>query len=559
MILQNNSGNVGIADPDPVAKLSIGGNIKIADGTQGINKVLTSDANGLASWQALPAASNMWTASGSNMYNNNSGFVGIGNSSPSYPLDISGRARIRGGANENFTAGIWLTGVGADSANNKMFFGMESDSTAGFYSEQNNSGWFLVANGKNGRVGIRNRNPKYPLSFDNQGGDKISLYQDVNGNYYGMGIGNSTMQLMTPHNSSSIVFGYGLSNNFTENMRIKGNGLVGIGESNPTLGALVVNRKVGATHAVFGSNSTGVAIESANPGIGFNNYYDGARKAIANGYSGYIGVNPNSGGIQFLVSPASTNAGSNVALNTGMLIGSDGNVGIGVTDPVYTLDISNRMRIRGKPGYTAGIWLNNEANTVIPAFMGMFSDNQVGFYGSGTGWSLLMNTQTGAVSFGGNAGQGGQVLMSNGTAGAPGWVPAGTIIKTGYSGVSQTGILNTFNGVSLTNSTYTITVSVPSRIILQYKTITYKDCLIGSCNTKWLLAVYFNNAFFTTYRIDGNSYSTNFSGAQLSTETSGPDYFDVEPGTHTFTFNASNLYNEPTVNFFQVISTIIAR
>jgi hypothetical protein len=261
MIFQNNTGNVGLADANPGAKLSIGGNIKIADGTQGVNKVLTSDANGLASWQALPAASSAWATSGSNIYNTNSGFVGIGNTDPTSILDLSGRMRIRGGINDNFTAGMWLGGVGADSATNKMFFGMASDSSAGFYSEQNNTGWFLVANGKNGRLGIRNRDPKYPLSFDNQGGDKISLYQDGNGNYYGMGIGNATMQLMTPHSSSSIVLGTGTSGSFTENMRIKGNGLVGIGENNPTLGGLVVNKKVGATHAVFGSNSTGVAIE----------------------------------------------------------------------------------------------------------------------------------------------------------------------------------------------------------------------------------------------------------------------------------------------------------
>ncbi len=45
-------GNVGIGIVAPVAKLDVLGTIKIKDGTQGLNKVLTSDANGLASWQA---------------------------------------------------------------------------------------------------------------------------------------------------------------------------------------------------------------------------------------------------------------------------------------------------------------------------------------------------------------------------------------------------------------------------------------------------------------------------------------------------------------------------
>ncbi|MDD5376944.1 MAG: hypothetical protein PHH16_02380 [Candidatus Gracilibacteria bacterium] len=43
-------GNVGIGTTNPGAKLEINGNIKISDGTQGIGKLLTSDANGLATW-----------------------------------------------------------------------------------------------------------------------------------------------------------------------------------------------------------------------------------------------------------------------------------------------------------------------------------------------------------------------------------------------------------------------------------------------------------------------------------------------------------------------------
>ncbi len=42
---------VGIGTILPAAKLDVTGNVKIADGTQGLGKVLTSDANGLAAWQ----------------------------------------------------------------------------------------------------------------------------------------------------------------------------------------------------------------------------------------------------------------------------------------------------------------------------------------------------------------------------------------------------------------------------------------------------------------------------------------------------------------------------
>lgn len=50
-VIQQN-GNVGINTPTATEKLDIAGSIKIVDGTEGVGKVLTSDANGKASWQA---------------------------------------------------------------------------------------------------------------------------------------------------------------------------------------------------------------------------------------------------------------------------------------------------------------------------------------------------------------------------------------------------------------------------------------------------------------------------------------------------------------------------
>jgi|GEM_PF-532240 len=73
-VLRN--GNTGIGVLNPIAKLDIAGNIKIADGTQGAGKVLTSDANGVASWQT-PAGSggSGWGLNG-NSGTNNTNFIG---------------------------------------------------------------------------------------------------------------------------------------------------------------------------------------------------------------------------------------------------------------------------------------------------------------------------------------------------------------------------------------------------------------------------------------------------------------------------------------------------
>ncbi len=53
-------------------------------------RVLTSDASGNASWQALPPSATVWAVSGTNIYNTNGGNVGIGTTAPAARLDILG-------------------------------------------------------------------------------------------------------------------------------------------------------------------------------------------------------------------------------------------------------------------------------------------------------------------------------------------------------------------------------------------------------------------------------------------------------------------------------------
>ncbi len=55
MTILTGTNNVGIGTAAPTAKLDVAGTVKIADGTQGDAKILTSDADGNASWQSLSA------------------------------------------------------------------------------------------------------------------------------------------------------------------------------------------------------------------------------------------------------------------------------------------------------------------------------------------------------------------------------------------------------------------------------------------------------------------------------------------------------------------------
>ena len=50
----NSSGNLGIGTSSPASRLHVNGAVTITDGTQGANKVLTSDASGTGSWVGAP-------------------------------------------------------------------------------------------------------------------------------------------------------------------------------------------------------------------------------------------------------------------------------------------------------------------------------------------------------------------------------------------------------------------------------------------------------------------------------------------------------------------------
>jgi len=88
-----NNGNVGIAVNNPTARLHVNGSFRLVNGTQQAGRVLTSDANGNATWQAPSGGSsgdNDWTVSGNNLISAVSGNVGIGSSNPDEKLTVRG-------------------------------------------------------------------------------------------------------------------------------------------------------------------------------------------------------------------------------------------------------------------------------------------------------------------------------------------------------------------------------------------------------------------------------------------------------------------------------------
>lgn len=161
---------------------------------------------------------------------------------------------------------------------------------------------------------------------------------------------------------------------------VNNNGRLGINTINPAA----------PLHVYAAGGGEMIRVQGATPYISFFDQ--------ANIYKGYLWYNNTS-----LQLGTANNSNLPVSIapgrNTAATFQADGNVGIGITNPAYRLDINGRARIQSN-GETPGIWFNNTANTNSPGFVGMFNDNNIGMYGSGGGWSFLMDVNNGHIGVG---------------------------------------------------------------------------------------------------------------------------------------------------------------
>lgn len=375
---------------------------------------------------------------------------------------------------------------------------------------------------RNGNVGIGANNPVSPLSFNDITGDKISLYKSGFGQY-GFGIQNGLLQVYSDAVAANIAFGYGSSTAFTERMRIVNGGTDG----------MILKGRLSL------KNGTTPLDVAQTPGI-------------------WLYKPDNSAPLSFM--------GTETNQNVGFYGGPRGwgftydainsRVGIGATNPAYILDVNGRMRLRHVPGEEPGIWLNNNTNSGTPAFIGLQNNDQVGFYGTGgAGWDLTMNVNNGALSVNGSAGNNKQLLMSNGPTSAPAWTSAANIMQTFQSGIVSLNQLTGTSVVDLSNANQTITISVPSRLLIYSRANTWKVCLAGACASKWRLELFVDGVSRKVYGIDGVRYAAENSSPG-SDVTLGPEMIDVDPGIHNITFTGINAFNDPYITFSSVIMVI---
>ncbi len=249
-----------------------------------------------------------------------------------------------------------------------------------------------------GNVGIGTVSPHAKLDVAGdirQGGGQINLFETGSSTGFMHQIYHVHSAGSNPNNA--IIFkvsnGAGVTN---EIMRLNGAGNVGIGTSVPGF-PLDLRSTSSTTQIRLSYPSTGTSYYSS---IGFSDPNQGISNVCARLDLGFESLTGNSNSYLAFRTGQSPYAGNTDISLERMRITSTGNVGIGTTLPGHKLDVAGRMRVQTGNG-SAGIWLMNNGNSFDAAFMGMYDDFHLGFYGSVLGnWGMTMNLTNGNVGIG---------------------------------------------------------------------------------------------------------------------------------------------------------------
>jgi hypothetical protein len=241
----NNVGNVGIGTTSPSQKLHVSGNARVtgayydssnSPGTSG--QVLSSTATG-TDWIDAGSGSSNWTVSGNDIYNNNSGNVGIGSLTPAEKLDVVGNIKVSG---DQYFNGAVIQGDGKEIirySDTWLRINEDKDFTNGIYCgngilrtdgnfQVGPSGTkFTVTTG--GSVGIGTTSPDSKLQISGSGTQRLRITSTDGANADLSCDGTSSMTLGSPN---GIPIRFVTSNQ--ERARITSTGLVGIGTTNPS-------------------------------------------------------------------------------------------------------------------------------------------------------------------------------------------------------------------------------------------------------------------------------------------------------------------------------------
>ncbi|PKF74494.1 hypothetical protein [Chryseobacterium sp. PMSZPI] len=213
----NNRVGLGTTAPTNVLDIrsTTNGALKIADGTQGNARVLTSDANGVATWKDLPASVD------TSIYNTNG--------------TLTGARTVAQGTNSLAFTSTATTGTNHFSVDGSTF----------------------SVDAVTNRVGIGTTTPKNMLDLGSGNGKKLALWNSAAGDdFYGLGNAANVLQLFA-----------GATEAGNPLMTLNKNGRVGIGTTAPTNVLDVRSTTNGAVKIVDGTQGANKILTSDANGV----------------------------------------------------------------------------------------------------------------------------------------------------------------------------------------------------------------------------------------------------------------------------------------------------
>jgi hypothetical protein len=388
-----------------------------------------------------------------------SGLIGIGTTTPGAPLDVRGQIRCNSLAITDSTGALypdnWIgMASNIDAATKWLHIGGITDSGARRLA--------LMADRIfiSGGLGIGTAQPDRSLTLANAlGANYLNVKDGTREILVGVDATAGGVGILSVMSNNDLVLRAGVNN---EKVRITAGGNVGIGTATPgkkldIAGGAV---RIGNGHVIT-NNANGALVLNAGPAdasnlagiwfrktttlgdetaftelmritvggnVGIGTTAPVQRLAVSgtestpNGFGAAIGLsNVAAGGANWYLRAGAAGtstpaAGFSIADDIAyrLVIQPSGNCGIGITNPGYALDVGDRVRLRQGGSGTAGLFLYQSAPASDRAFIGMMTDNVVGFWGPSIGWGLRWDNGTGNLwvqgSIAAAGGKGGYVM-----------------------------------------------------------------------------------------------------------------------------------------------------